>query len=269
MCSAQHCLKIINWFIDLSLIALGLGCYVQAFSSCGARGLLFVSVCGHLIEVASLVMERGLLAHRLQSVGSVVVMHGLRCSMACGIFLTRDGATVPCIGRRILNHQIMREAQSPAPRKYYFSFVHVCSVTSVMSNSLWPQGLYVAHQAPLFMEFSRQEYWSGSPFPSPGDLLNPGIKPGSPALQADSLPSEPPRLWTLLVNSTSNRVNVWCLTIGCITKIRVKCRLLGREHTESQDWQEWEPLPVLASSRWGWLPVLSRIAAHPTRAGVY
>ena len=46
--------------------------------------------------------------------------------------------------------------------------------------------------APLSMEFSRQEYWSGLPFPSPGDLSNPGIKPGSPALQADSLLSEPP-----------------------------------------------------------------------------
>ena len=42
------------------------------------------------------------------------------------------------------------------------------------------------------MEFSRQEYWSGLPFLSPGDLLNLGIEPGSPALQADSLPSEPP-----------------------------------------------------------------------------
>ena len=42
------------------------------------------------------------------------------------------------------------------------------------------------------MGFSRQEYWSGLPFPSPGDLPDPGIKPGSPALQADSLPSEPP-----------------------------------------------------------------------------
>ena len=41
------------------------------------------------------------------------------------------------------------------------------------------------------MEFSRQEYWSGLPFPSPGDLPNAGIKPGSPALQTDSLPSEP------------------------------------------------------------------------------
>ena len=50
----------------------------------------------------------------------------------------------------------------------------------------------VAHQAPLSVEFSRQEYWSGLPFPFPGDLPNSGIKPGSPTLQADSLPSEPP-----------------------------------------------------------------------------
>ena len=50
----------------------------------------------------------------------------------------------------------------------------------------------VALQAPLSRGFSRQEYWSGLPCPSPGDLLNPGIKPGSSALQADSLPSEPP-----------------------------------------------------------------------------
>ena len=40
------------------------------------------------------------------------------------------------------------------------------------------------------MEFPKQEYWSGLPFPSPGDLSHPGIKPGSPALQVDSLPSE-------------------------------------------------------------------------------
>ena len=47
-------------------------------------------------------------------------------------------------------------------------------------------------QALLTMEFSRQEYWNGLPFPSPGHLPNPGIKPGSPTLQADSLPSKPP-----------------------------------------------------------------------------
>ena len=50
---------------------------------------------------------------------------------------------------------------------------------------------YINHQAPLSMEFSRQEYWSEQPFPSPGDLPDPGIKPGSSALQMDSLPSEP------------------------------------------------------------------------------
>ena len=48
----------------------------------------------------------------------------------------------------------------------------------------------VAYQAPSSMEFSRQEYWSGWPFPSPGDLPNLGIEPRSPALQADALPSE-------------------------------------------------------------------------------
>ena len=51
----------------------------------------------------------------------------------------------------------------------------------------------VAHQAPLSMEFSRQEYWSELLFPSPGDLPDLGIEPPSPIVQADSLPSEPPR----------------------------------------------------------------------------
>ena len=50
----------------------------------------------------------------------------------------------------------------------------------------------VAYQAPPSMEFSRQEYWSGLPFPSPEDLPNSGIEPGFPALQADALLSEPP-----------------------------------------------------------------------------
>ena len=59
-----------------------------------------------------------------------------------------------------------------------------------MSDSAIPWT--VVHQAPLSMEFSRQEYWSGLPCPSPRDLPDPGIKPGSPTLQADSLPSEPP-----------------------------------------------------------------------------
>ena len=50
----------------------------------------------------------------------------------------------------------------------------------------------VAYEVPPSMEFSRQEYWSGLPFPSPGNLPDPGIKPGSPTLQAEALPSKSP-----------------------------------------------------------------------------
>ena len=50
----------------------------------------------------------------------------------------------------------------------------------------------VAYHTPPPMGFSRQEYWSGLPFPSPGELPDPGIKPRSPALQVDTLPFEPP-----------------------------------------------------------------------------
>ena len=59
-----------------------------------------------------------------------------------------------------------------------------------LSDSVTPWT--VAHQAPLSMGFSRQEYWSGLPFPSPGNLPDPGIEPRSPALQACALTSEPP-----------------------------------------------------------------------------
>ena len=66
--------------------------------------------------------------------------------------------------------------------------------TIILGRSLQGSRLDFAqcHQALLSMEFSRQEHWSGLPCPPPGDLPNPGIKPRSPALQADSLPSEPP-----------------------------------------------------------------------------
>ena len=57
-----------------------------------------------------------------------------------------------------------------------------------MSDSVTPRT--VAFQASLSMGFSKQEYWSGWPFPSPEDLPNPGIEPGSPLLQADSVPFE-------------------------------------------------------------------------------
>ena len=62
----------------------------------------------------------------------------------------------------------------------------------------------VASQALLSMGFSRQEYWSGLPFPSPGDLPNPGIEPQSPALQADSLSTELPGKLKIVGVNTKN-----------------------------------------------------------------
>ena len=69
---------------------------------------------------------------------------------------------------------------------FYSTFLSVSC--SVVSDSATPQT--VAHQAPQSMGFSRQEYWSGLPCPSPRDLPDPGIEPKSPAWQADSLPFE-------------------------------------------------------------------------------
>ena len=83
---------------------------------------------------------------------------------------------------------------------------------SVVSSSLRPHGLKPARLL-LFIEFSRQEYWSGLPFPSQGDLPDPEIKPGSPALQAGSLPSlvsEPPaEASAIQVEELLNRFSVY------------------------------------------------------------
>ena len=65
-------------------------------------------------------------------------------------------------------------------------------VKSLSRVQLFVTPCTVAYQAPPSMELSRQACWNGLPFPSPGDLPDPGIEPGSPALQADALPSEPP-----------------------------------------------------------------------------
>ena len=99
----------------------------------------------------------------------------------------------------------------------------------------------VGHQTPLSMRFSRQEYWSGLPFPSPGDLPDPRIEPRSPALQADALPSESPgRLLTLdcaqidcvkLLEKHSNRLpTAWCIA-GAEIEV---CRWFGWGEGEIQ-----------------------------------
>ena len=79
----------------------------------------------------------------------------------------------------------------------FLAFICVCLIMSNFFATPWT----VAHQASLSMEVFRQEYLSGLPCPPPGDLPNPGIKLRSPALQVDSLLSEPPgKPWCLMIN---------------------------------------------------------------------
>ena len=79
--------------------------------------------------------------------------------------------------------------------------------------TLWTAAL----QAPLSMEFSRQEYYSGQPFPSPGHLPDPGIEPRSPALQADSLSSEPPGKPEIMVrNSLKVHIEIFVDKMICL-----------------------------------------------------
>ena len=84
----------------------------------------------------------------------------------------------------------------------------------------------VAHQAPPSMGFSRQEYWSALPFPSPGNLPDPGIEPRSPTLQADALTSQPPgkqaahrfvSVNRVSVSSIRKNFQINCLPLGGIT----------------------------------------------------
>ena len=130
------------FFFNLFLAALCLCCCMQAFSSCGEQGLLFVAVSKLLIEVASLVVEHGLqarglqqlwhmgsvvVAHGLQSAGSVVVAHGLSCSAACGIF--PDQGSNPCPLHWQADSQPLRHQGSPALyylKAFLFYFLYVC-----------------------------------------------------------------------------------------------------------------------------------------------
>ena len=87
------------------------------------------------------------------------------------------------------NHRDPKRAFDEAEYRYSKRSKSVClSVVPDSARTPWT----VAHQAPLSMEFSRQVYWSRLPFPAPGYLPNPGIEPGCPALQTDSLPPELP-----------------------------------------------------------------------------
>ena len=180
---------------------------------CCCRSFSLVEVHGLLTAVVSLVAEHG-----FQSTDSVVVAHGFSCSAAYGIFLDQGSnlcllhwqtgpgiksvspALAVYIGI-ILSHQgspsswILiwegkREMFKVVTEKYYKCFLCVLSHVRLFVTP-WT----IACQASLSMEFSRQEYWSGLPFPLPGDLSNSGIKPmffASPELASRFFTTELP-----------------------------------------------------------------------------
>ena len=97
----------------------------------------------------------------------------------------------------------------------------------------------IAHQAPLSMELSMQEYWSELPIPFPGDLPNPGIKPRSPAFQADALPSEPP--------GKPNRIPVELFQIlkdDAVKGLHSICWQIWKTQQWPQDWRRSVFIPI-------------------------
>ena len=124
-------------------------------------------------------MDYSLPGSSVHGISQVIILEWVSISFSRGSFWLRDWTHISCIGRWVLYHWATREAP-------------ITEGESELSHvRLFVTPWTVAYQAPPSMGFSRQEYWSGLPFPSPGDLPEPGIEPRSPAFQAEALTSEP------------------------------------------------------------------------------
>ena len=128
--------------------------------------------------------------YQLSHKGSSRILEWVNYPFSRGSSQPRNQTGVSCIAGVLFTNWAIRLNKGSFVRKKGMFLWSACVSHSVVSW-LFANPRIVAHQAPPSMRFSRQEYWSGLPFSSPDDLFNPGIKPGSPALQADSLPSDP------------------------------------------------------------------------------
>ena len=110
---------------------------------------------------------------------------------------------------------------------FSFQYQRKVKVKSLSHVRLFATSWTVAYQAPPTVGFSR--HWSGVSFPSPGDLLNPGIEPGSPALQADAVPSEPPgKLNYISVKLGGKELNTYYLLQNMSPSTRGQIRITLR-----------------------------------------
>ena len=127
-----------------------------------------------------------------------------------------------------------------------------------VSDSMTPQT--VAHQAPPSMRFSRQEYWSGLPFPSLGDLPKAGIEPRSPALRADALTSEPPGKPCAHISAS---LNIYGLPTLCSRHTGLLCSFIP--HNTLLRPSCVNSLPRQAHSIQGNMPKITRIVSSNAR----
>ena len=113
--------------------------------------------------------------------------------------LNSDDCSIYYCGQESLRRNDVARMVNKRVQNVVFGYVYMMDHISIGLLSrvrLFATARTVAHQAPLSKEFSRQEYWSGLPFPSPGDLPNPGTESRASALQADSLLTESPKCST-------------------------------------------------------------------------
>ena len=124
------------------------------------------------------------------------------------------------------------------------NWILICEKCRSVVSNFFATPWTVVCQAPLSMEFSRQEYWSGQPFPSPGDLPDPGIEPMSSTLQADSLLSVPPgKPIHEMGPCRSNYLQMWSsqiIQVGPKSMISILVRDLRREGPVRLEWQSLE-----------------------------
>ena len=135
------------------------------------------------------------------------------CSAARVAYLVSP-ALIPCVKEAWVQFSVTPFLVLPAVSSFMLQLL--CSLAQLLSH-VWffCDPVDCTYQAPLSVGFSRQKYWSGLPFPSPGDLPDPGIEPESPAWQAGPLPSEPPeRPPTVIYWAPNIGQGLWCVLAG-------------------------------------------------------
>ena len=149
----------------------------------------------------------------------------------------------------------MQEQGKPMDMKSWRQKVKTKSLSHVpLFATLW----IVARQAPPSMEFSRQEYWSRLPFPSPEDLPDPGIEPRSPELRADALTSEPPSVDYLAIDVANISWVIICIHFSSVAQSCPTLRSHGLQHARPP---RPSPAPgacsILCPSSWWYHPTIS------------